>query len=92
MRVKIMINILFYILLCFNVVTAQEPNNTSKTDASKTDASKTTSTKNQYVNGVAVGSLINFIPVRIWTDSFNLGYSVADYFCVKKYITCRENW
>jgi len=34
----------------------------------------------------------DFILTRVWDDSYHLGYEIADFFCKKHYLDCREHW
>ncbi len=34
----------------------------------------------------------NYLLVEVWDDSYSLGYFVADFFCNKKYLHCKEHW
>ena len=81
-------NIFFVLLLAvssFSFALAEQTGSTSK----KYDQSNP-STTTKRTREMKPAS--DFILSRVWTDSHDLGYYVADFFCVNGYFSCKEHW
>ena len=78
----------FFALLIFTVssiVLAEQTESTSK----KYDQSNSpTTTKRSREMKPAP----DYILTRVWTDSYDLGYYIADFFCENNYFSCKEHW
>jgi len=85
---KLVSNVLFALLFTifsFSFVLAQQTGTTSKQyDQNK---SPTTPKRSREMKPAP-----DYILTRVWTDSYDLGYYIADFFCVNGYFSCKEHW